>query len=378
VGRPSLGRMDLDPRAAIDDLAGRLDDARSFLDLDGLESELAELREQAADPGLWDDQDRAKTVTTRLARVEGTIDRVSGLEAALEDAETLLELLKEEGEDVDEITAELSRIDKDLSALELESLFFEEYDDHDAIVNINAGAGGVDAQDWAEILLRAYLRFAEQQGFGVRVEEIHEGEQAGIKSASISVKGDRAYGTFISEKGVHRLVRISPFDAQSRRHTAFAGVDVIPEVGEAEDVEIRTEDLRIDTFRSSGAGGQHVNTTDSAVRITHLPTGVVVSCQAERSQIQNRARAMEMLNARLAQRAREERAAQLAEIRGETHEAAWGRQIRSYTMQPFQLVKDLRSGLEVGNIQAVLDGDFMPFVEAYLQWRRSEAGEMAD
>lgn len=369
--------MDLEPRAAIDDLRSRLGDARSFLDLEGLAKELDELREQAADPGLWDDQDRAKAVTTRLARVEGTIEHVSGLEAALEDAETLLELLKEEGEDLSEIEAELGRIDKDLSKLELESLFFEEYDDYDAIVSINAGAGGVDAQDWAEILLRAYLRFAEQQGFGVRVEERHEGEQAGIKSASISVKGDRAYGTFLSEKGVHRLVRISPFDAQSRRHTAFAGVDVIPEVGEASEIEIKPDDLRIDTFRSSGAGGQHVNTTDSAVRITHLPTGTVVACQAERSQIQNRARAMEMLKSRLAQLAREEHEAQLAEIRGETHEAAWGRQIRSYTMQPFQLVKDLRSGLEVGNIDAVLDGGFLPFVEAFLQWRRAEAGDAA-
>ncbi len=364
--------MDTDPRTAIADLRTRLDDARSFLDLEGLAAERAELAAEAADPGLWDDQNRARDVTQRLARVEGTIERVGGLESRLEDAETLYELLREEGEDPGEVDEELSRIDRELGRLELESLFFEEYDAHDAIVSVNAGAGGVDAQDWAEILLRAYLRFAEQQGFKVRIEEIHEGEQAGIKSASFSVKGDHAYGTFLSEKGVHRLVRISPFDAQSRRHTAFAGVDVIPEVDEAADVEIRPEDLRIDTFRSSGAGGQHVNTTDSAVRITHLPTGVVVSCQAERSQIQNRARAMEMLSSRLAQRAREEREAQLAEIRGETHEAAWGRQIRSYTMQPFQLVKDLRSGLEIGNIGAVLDGDLLPLVEAFLQWRRAE------
>ncbi len=367
--------MDLDPRSSIADLRTRLDGARSFLDLDGLGTELETLKEQAADPDLWNDQDRARSVTRRLARVEGTIDRVGGLEQALDDAETLYEMIREEGEDPSEITDELERIDSELGTLELESLFFGEYDDSDAIISINAGAGGVDAQDWAEILMRGYLRFADQQGFTARVEEFHEGDQAGIKSVNISVKGDLAYGTFLSEKGVHRLVRISPFDAQSRRHTAFAGVDVIPEVGEAEEIEITPDDLRIDTFRSSGAGGQHVNTTDSAVRITHLPTGVVVACQAERSQIQNRARAMEMLKSRLAQVVREEREAQLAEIRGETHEAAWGRQIRSYTMQPFQLVKDLRSGMEIGNIQAVLDGDFMPLVEAYLHWRRAESGD---
>lgn len=335
---------------------------------------MAELRERASDPDLWGDPNQAREVTRRLARFEGLIDLINGLERGIDDSETLLQLIAEEGQDVEDsgIIEELKAVDKRLQQLELESLFFDEYDDHPAIVTIHAGAGGVDAQDWVEILLRAYVRFAEQMGFTVRIEEVTEGEQAGLKSVSFSVQGENAYGTFLSEKGVHRLVRISPFDSQSRRHTSFAGVDVIPEVEVDETIEISSDDLRIDTFRSQGAGGQHVNTTDSAVRITHLPTGVVVSCQAERSQIQNRARAMVMLHAKLAELARRERAEHMEALRGEQHEAAWGRQIRSYTMQPFQLVKDLRSGLEIGNIQAVLDGDFSPLVEAFLRWRREQ------
>ncbi len=348
-------------------------------DLAGKEAELAELRDEAGDPGLWGDPDRARAVTRRLARFERLIELIEGLEQGIDDSETLLELVSEAGDDIDGsgIVEELRAVDRRLHELEMESLFFDEYDDHPAIVTIHAGAGGVDAQDWVEILLRAFVRFAEQQGFKVRVEEVTEGEQAGLKSVSFSVQGENAFGTLLSEKGVHRLVRISPFDSQSRRHTSFAGVDVIPEVEVDDTIEISPDDLRIDTFRAQGAGGQHVNTTDSAVRITHLPTGVVVTCQAERSQIQNRARAMVMLHARLAERARQERADQMAALRGEQHEAAWGRQIRSYTMQPFQLVKDLRTGLEIGNIQGVLDGDFGPLVEAFLRWRR-EQQEKAD
>ncbi len=335
---------------------------------------------EAADPGLWNDPDRARAVTRRLARFERLVELISGLEGGIDDSETLLGLVVEEGGEVagSGVLEELSVADKRLQQLELESLFFDEYDDHPAIVTIHAGAGGVDAQDWVEILLRAYVRFAEQQGFKVRIEEVTEGEQAGLKSVSFSVEGENAYGTLLSEKGVHRLVRISPFDSQSRRHTSFAGVDIIPEVEVDDTIEISPDDLRIDTFRAQGAGGQHVNTTDSAVRITHVPTGVVVSCQAERSQIQNRARAMVMLHARLAERARQERLEQMEALRGEQHEAAWGRQIRSYTMQPFQLVKDLRTGLEIGNISAVLDGDFTPLVEAFLRWRREQQEKQAD
>ena len=237
-------------------------------------------------------------------------------------------------------------------------------------MSIHAGAGGVDAADWAEILLRMYQRYLERRGFDVEVDEVLPAEEAGIRSATLTVRGEHAYGILESERGVHRLVRISPFDSASRRHTSFAGVDVIPEV-EVEEVEINPDDLRIDVFRSSGAGGQHVNVTDSAVRITHEPTGIVVACQAERSQLQNRNRAMALLAARLAERARQERLEQIDEIRGEQGEAAWGRQIRSYVMQPYQMVKDLRTDLEVGNIQGVLDGALEGFSDAYLQWRRA-------
>jgi peptide chain release factor 2 len=270
-----------------------------------------------------------------------------------------------------EALEELAQVSSELDALELESLYFDEYDESDAILSVHAGAGGVDAQDWAEMLARMYQRFLSDSGFTYTVEEVTEGEEAGIKSATFSVKGDRAYGTLEAERGVHRLVRISPFDSQARRHTSFAGVVVVPDLGDQAKVEIDEDDLRIDTYRSQGAGGQHVNTTDSAVRITHLPSGIVVQCQNERSQLQNKARAMAILQSRLAERARQERQAHLQELRGDQGEAAWGRQIRSYVLQPYQMVKDLRTEHEVGNVQGVLDGDLMGFVEAYLRWRRA-------
>jgi peptide chain release factor 2 len=313
-------------------------------------------------------------VTRRLAAHESIVERIQRLTSSLDDAEVLLDLAAEEGDDsvVAEGSAELEVIDRDLADLERESLFFGEYDDQPAIVSIHAGAGGVDAADWAEMMLRMYLRYLERIGFEVEVDEVLPSEEAGIRSATLTVRGEHAYGILESERGVHRLVRISPFDAASRRHTSFAGVDVIPEVAEAA-VAIDPDDLRIETFRSSGAGGQHVNVTDSAVRITHVPTGVVVACQAERSQLQNRNRAMALLASRLAELARQERQAELEEIRGEQNEAAWGRQIRSYVLQPYQMVKDLRTDVEVGNVQGVLDGDLEAFSEAYLQWRRSNA-----
>jgi peptide chain release factor 2 len=345
-------------------------------DVEGKEADLVELRKQASAPDLWNDQDRAKEVTQRLAKYEGIIENVAALAGRIDDSDVLLQLAGEE-DDPDaarEATAELVSLQSELALLERESLFFGEYDDRPAILSVHAGAGGVDAQDWAEILLRMYVRYLERTPFKVEIDEIQPGDEAGIKSATLTIKGDHAYGSFEGERGVHRLVRISPFDSAARRHTSFAGVDVIPEV-DATDVEINHEDLRIDTYRSQGAGGQHVNTSDSAVRITHLPTGVVVACQNERSQLQNKNRAMQLLAARLAEKARMDRLTEIDSIRGEQTEAGWGRQIRSYVMQPYQMVKDLRTDLEVGNINGVLDGDLDAFVDSYLHWRRAETGE---
>ena len=343
-------------------------------DVAGKETALVELKEQASAPGLWDDQDRALEVTRTLARHERTIEQVATLDAALDDAEVLIELAVEEDDPtgLDDAVAELNATETTLSRLERETLFFGKHDDSTAIVSVHAGAGGVDAQDWADMLFRMYLRYVERTDLSFEVDEYMVGDEAGIKSATLTVKGDHAYGIFESERGVHRLVRISPFDSNARRHTAFAGVDVIPEV-DVKEVAINPEDLRVDTYRASGAGGQHINKTDSAVRLTHLPTGVVVSCQAERSQTQNRARAMQLLAARLAERARLEQQEQVDAIRGDQTEAGWGRQIRSYVLQPYQMVKDLRTGHEIGNISAVLDGDLDPLVDSYLQWRREQA-----
>jgi peptide chain release factor 2 len=363
-----------DPKELIAGLRQRLGEARRFLDLEGKAAELEGLRERSASPDLWNDPDEARSVSRKLSRYEGLFETVDGLESQIEDAEVLLELAAE-ADDADsrrEAMGQLGDVESILDRLELESLYFGEYDDADAIMSVHAGAGGVDAHDWAEMLARMYQRYLADKGFSVTVEEATEGEEAGIKSVTMTVTGDRAYGTLESERGVHRLVRISPFDSNARRHTSFAGVDVVPDLGEAADVEIDDDDLRIDTYRSQGAGGQHVNTSDTAVRITHLPTGVVVQCQNERSQLQNKTRAMAMLKAKLAERARQERLAHLDSIRGEQGEAAWGRQVRSYVLQPYQMVKDLRTDHEVGNVQGVLDGDLHGFVEAYLRWRRGQ------
>ncbi len=359
-----------DPSVILASLSERLSEARRFLDLEQKSSELEELRKQAASPDLWDDPDTARTVSQKLNRYEGLFELVGGLEQSLEDAEVLIDFGDDESRA--EALTELESVASELDRLELESLYFGEYDEAPAILTVYAGSGGVDAQDWAEMLLRMYQRYLTDKGFAVTVDEYTEGEEAGIKTASLTVKGDRAYGTLEAERGTHRLVRISPFDSNARRHTSFAGVDVVPDLGDDVDIEIKDDDLRIDTYRSQGAGGQHVNTTDSAVRITHIPTGVVVSCQNERSQLQNKVRAMSMLKAKLAQRAREEQHAHLQDIRGEQTEAGWGRQIRSYVLQPYQMVKDLRTDVEIGNVQGVLDGDIDPLIEGYLRWRRAQ------
>ncbi|MCP4307054.1 MAG: peptide chain release factor 2 [bacterium] len=363
---------EIDPRARLEELRSRLDDARRFLDVAGKQTELEELRELASAPDLWNDQDRAKEITQKLARFEGVIENVASLGSRIDDAEVLLEMADEENdaETAAEASEEIAALHSEMTLLERESLFFGEYDDRPAILSVHAGAGGVDAQDWAEILLRMYVRYLERTSFKVEIDEIQPGDEAGIKSATLTIKGEHAYGSFEGERGVHRLVRISPFDSAARRHTSFAGVDVIPEV-DTTDIEINQDDLRIDTYRSQGAGGQHVNTSDSAVRITHLPTGAVVACQNERSQLQNKNRAMQLLAARLAEISRQNRINEIDSIRGEQTEAGWGRQIRSYVMQPYQMVKDLRSDMEVGNITGVLDGDIDAFIDSYLHWRRA-------
>ncbi|HET7043119.1 MAG TPA: peptide chain release factor 2, partial [Gemmatimonadales bacterium] len=353
----------------------RLEDARGYLRIDAARARLGELEKEASDPSLWDDPEAARRVTTELSRVKDDVDRVDSLAARLSDAETLDELAREEGDESleGEIAAALGELDRSLADLDLQALFTGEHDERDAICEIHSGAGGTDAADWAEMMLRMYRRWAERRGFAFELDEVSPAEEAGISSATFIVKGRHAYGMLSAEKGVHRLVRISPFDSQARRQTSFASLDAVPALDEAEEPEINPEDLRVDTYRSQGAGGQHVNVTDSAVRLTHLPTGIVVSCQNERSQHQNRAKAMQILGARLAEVAREERRKEMEALSGEKREVAWGSQIRSYVLAPYQLVKDLRTDYETGNVTAVLDGELDAFMENYLQWRRRES-----
>jgi len=292
------------------------------------------------------------------------------LDTEIVDLQELLNLSREEDDVLKDIQKQVKSFEEKLVNLEEESFYGGEYDDLNAMISINAGAGGVDANDWAQILYRMYTRYFDDNGMEYTIEELSNAEEAGIKSVSITVSSYRAYATLESERGVHRLVRISPFDSNKRRHTSFAGVDVIPLIENSDEVEIKDDEIRIDVYRASGAGGQHVNTTDSAVRITHLPTGLVVSCQAERSQLQNKTRALELLRTKIALKEKEDQMKELNSIRGDQVEAGWGRQIRSYVMQPYQQVKDSRTNTEVGNIQAVLDGEINIFIKDYLKWRR--------
>jgi peptide chain release factor 2 len=358
---------------ALSELRVRVENARAYLGIDATRAELAELEAQASVPDLWDDPDQARQVTSKLARVKDDLDTFDALAARCSDVETLHTLAREEGDESfeSEIEDAIQTLEAELGRLELRSLFTGEHDERDAICEVHSGAGGTDAQDWAEMLLRMYQRWAERRGFSVEVDEISEGAGAGITTATFVVKGRYAYGMLEGERGVHRLIRISPFDANARRQTAFASFECVPALEQAEEPEIDPTDLRIDTYRSSGAGGQHVNVTDSAVRITHLPSGIVVSCQNERSQMQNKARAMQILAARLAERQRQERATELAQLAGEKRDAAFGSQIRTYTLAPYRLVKDERTRYESGNVDATLDGDLDPFIESWLHWRRA-------
>jgi peptide chain release factor 2 len=332
-------------------------------DPDGLAARAAELERELGEPGFWDDQQRAAKVSTEHARLTRRLERYERLRREYEDAR---ELLSMDGEMAAEISETLQPLKRELERLEEEALFSGEYDAGDAVVTIHAGTGGTDAQDWAEILLRMYLRWAADRGFETELLEASPGEEAGLKSATFTVKGENAYGVLKAERGVHRLVRLSPFDQAHRRHTSFAQVIVSPLLDEDVQIEIDEADLRIDTYRASGAGGQHVNKTDSAVRITHLPTGIVVQCQNERSQASNKQTALRILKSRLAELEQERREAELARERGEAQEIGFGSQIRSYVLHPYQLVKDHRTEHEVGNAQGVLDGDLDGFIHSYL------------
>ena len=364
-----------------DDLATlrkRLDDAARYLNLDALRERLSVLEKDVARADLWDDPDNARAVTTEYGRLGDDVKLLEDLTTKLDDAATLYELAVEESDESQEqeIETNVAALGREFDALELRSLFSGDYDERDAVIEVHAGEGGTDAQDWTEMMLRMYQRWAERRGFSVEVDEVTEGQEAGILSATFIVKGRYAYGLMSAERGVHRLYRISPFDSQARRQTSYAAVDVVPFIEEASDeVDIDEKDLRIDTYRSSGAGGQHVNVTDSAVRITHLPTGIVTSCQNERSQLQNKNKAMQIMVAKLAERQREERRAELAALSGPQGQVSRaGSFIRGYVLAPYQLVKDERTATETGNVQAVLDGDLDRFMEAWLQWRRAEAG----
>jgi peptide chain release factor 2 len=317
-------------------------------------------------PGFWDDQSSAAGVSARHAAAQRRLETFRRLESDAADLDELTELASEDEEMAAELTSQLDSIERRLAELEEARLFSGEYDSGDAVITVHAGAGGTDSQDWAEMLLRMYLRWAESRGFGVEMKEASPGEEAGLKSATFVARGENAYGLFAAERGVHRLVRISPFDSSSRRHTSFAQVDVGPLVDEDVDVELSETDLRIDTYRASGAGGQHVNKTDSAVRITHIPTGVVVQCQNERSQAQNKAVAMQLLRSKLIELEERKRAEELAKERGEVKDVAWGSQIRSYFLHPDQRVKDHRTGHESGDTERVLNGDIDEFVRDYL------------
>ena len=319
---------------------------------------------------FWSNNSQAQTISKEASSYEKILNLLHTLENELNDLKELLSLSKEEEDVLSDISEQVKSFEKKLEDLEEESFYSGEYDDLNAMISINAGAGGVDANDWAQILYRMYTRYFDDNNMDYTIEELSTAEEAGIKSVAITVNSFRAYATLESERGVHRLVRISPFDSNKRRHTSFAGVDVIPLIENSNEVEIKDDELRIDVYRSSGAGGQHVNTTDSAVRITHLPTGLVVACQAERSQLQDKTRALELLKTKIALKEKEDKMQELNSIRGDQVEAGWGHQIRSYVMQPYQQVKDSRTNTEVGNIQAVLDGEINIFIKDYLKWRR--------
>lgn len=358
----------------ISELDTTLTSIETVLDLDAMRSEITDLEHQVGAPDLWDDHDNAQRVTSRLSALQSELERVTTLRQRVDDAAVLVELAREEDDtgSLQEAENEIARLNEAVESMEIRTLLSGEFDEREALVTIRAGAGGIDAADFAEMLQRMYMRWAEHHHYSTEVFDTSYAEEAGIKSSTFAVRAKFAYGTLSVEGGTHRLVRISPFDNQGRRHTSFAAVEVVPVFEETDDITVPDEDIRMDVYRSSGPGGQSVNTTDSAVRITHFPTGMVVSCQNEKSQLQNRASAMNILKAKLLVQKRAEERAQLDELRGDV-QASWGDQIRNYVLHPYQMVKDLRTEYETGNTQAVLDGEIDQLIEAGIRWRRENS-----
>jgi len=362
--------VDPDRQSDIVTLDATLTTVERVLDVEALRGRIERLEQEASDPNLWDDQSRAQKVTSELSHAQGELRRVEELRGRLDDLPVLYELAAEEGgpDELAEADAELNQLREDIAAMEVRTLLAGEYDEREALVNIRSGAGGVDAADWAEMLMRMYIRWAEQHKYPVEVFDTSYAEEAGIKSATFAVHAPFAYGTLSVEQGTHRLVRISPFDNQGRRQTSFAEVEVLPVTETTDHIDIPEGDVRVDVYRSSGPGGQSVNTTDSAVRLTHIPTGIVVTCQNEKSQLQNKISAMRVLQAKLLERKRLEERAEMDALKGDGG-SSWGNQMRSYVLHPYQMVKDLRTEYEVGNPAAVLDGDIDGFLEAGIRWR---------
>jgi peptide chain release factor 2 len=362
-----------DVAADLKDLSTILGNIEAVMDVEALRAQIAELEKETERPDLWNDQERAQKVTSQLAHRQGDLRRVTGLRQRLDDLGVLYDLAEEmdDSSSLAEAETERAKLRKDIESMEVRTLLSGEYDERDALVTVRSEAGGVDAADFAEMLMRMYLRWAERHNYPTEVYDTSYAEEAGIKSATFRVNAPYAYGTLSVEQGTHRLVRISPFDNQGRRQTSFAGVEVVPVVEQSDHVEIDEKDLRVDVYRSSGPGGQGVNTTDSAVRITHLPTGIVVSCQNERSQLQNKASAMAVLQAKLLERQRQEEREKMDQLKGDGG-SSWGNQMRSYVLHPYQMVKDLRTEYEVGNPSMVLDGDIDGFLEKGIRWRRQQ------
>ncbi|MEV0946113.1 peptide chain release factor 2 [Rhodococcus sp. NPDC049939] len=365
--------MHPDVSADLDELDTTLRTVESVVDVEELRRRINELEHQAADPELWNDQEHAQQVTSQLSHSQTELRRVEELRSRLDDMPVLYELAEDEGPDaIADADAERRSLREDIAAMEVKTMLSGEYDERDALVNIRSGAGGVDAADWAEMLMRMYIRWAEKHGYGVEVYDTSYAEEAGIKSATFAVKAPYSYGTLSVEMGTHRLVRISPFDNQGRRQTSFAEVEVLPVVETTDHIDVNENDVRVDVYRSSGPGGQSVNTTDSAVRLTHIPTGIVVTCQNEKSQLQNKVAAMRVLQAKLLEVKRKEERAEMDALKGEGG-SSWGNQMRSYVLHPYQMVKDLRTEYEVNNPSAILDGDIDGFLESGIRWRMRES-----